>query len=37
MQKNIIDFESKKMLPLTKEESNHITMQKYVIFVEKES
>ena len=31
--KDIIDFE-KKMLPLTK---NHIKMQQYVIFVEKES
>ena len=35
--KNIIDFEKKKMLPLTKEELNYIKMQKYVIFVEKES
>ena len=35
--KNIIGFEKKKLLPLTKEELNHIKMQKYVTFVEKES
>ena len=35
--KNIIDFEKIKMLPLTKEELKHIKMQKYVIFVKKES
>ena len=33
--KNIIDFDKRKMLPLTKEELNHIKMQKYVIFVGK--
>ena len=35
--KYIIDFEKKKMLPLTKEEINHIKIEKYVIFVEKDS
>ena len=35
--KNIIDFEKKKMLPLTKEELKLYKIQKYVIFVEKES
>ena len=35
--KNIIDFEKKKMLPLTKEELKLYKIQKNVIFVEKES
>ena len=35
--KIIIDFEKKKMLPLTKEELKLYKIQKYVIFVEKES
>ena len=35
--KNSIDFEKKKMLSLTKEELNYIKIQKYVIFIEKES
>ena len=34
--KNIIDFEKEKMLPLTKEELNHIKMQGHVILMEKE-
>ena len=32
--KNIIDFEKKKMILLTKKELKYIKMQKYVIFVE---
>ena len=35
--KNIIDFEIKKMFLLTKKNKNHIKMQKYVTFVEKDS
>ena len=35
--KNLIYFEKKKMLPLTKEELKLYKIQKYVIFVEKES
>ena len=35
--KNVINFEIKKMLPLKKEELNHIKMQRYDIFVKKES
>ena len=35
--KNITDFEKKKVLLLTKEELKFIKMQKYVIFVRKES
>ena len=35
--KNIIAFEKKKMLPLTKEELNHMKMQNYVTFVDKDS
>ena len=35
--KNIIDFKKKKMLPITNKNCDHIKMQKYVIFVEKES
>ena len=34
---NIIDFEKKKMLPSTKNELNHIKMQKYAIFAEEKS
>ena len=33
--KSIIDFEKRKMLSLTKEDQNHVKMQKYVIFVGK--
>ena len=33
--KNVINFEIKKMLPLKKEELNHIKMQRYDIFVKK--
>ena len=36
-EKNIIDFKKKKMLSLTKKELNHIKIQNYVTFVEKES
>ena len=35
--KNIIDFGIKKMFLLTKKNKNHIKMQKYVTFVEKDS
>ena len=35
--KNITDFEKKKMLPLTKEEINHIKLQEIFTFVEEES
>ena len=34
--KHKIDFEKKKLLPLTKEELKSIKIQKYVIFVDKE-
>ena len=33
--RNVIDFEQKKMLQLTKEELNHIKTQKYVKFAKK--
>ena len=34
---NIINFEKKEMLPLTKEKLKHVKMQKHVTFVENES